>query len=83
MSAALHDGEPARPDTEQNAPRHGVPSPVLAFGAFVLGAAVLLLTITSFLLASHPIMGAALIVAVPFVTVLMLALLQYFDRRDR
>lgn len=68
---------------KRDAQRHGAPSQVLSYGAFVLGVTIVAFIGLSFVTSSHAFMGAAVIVAVPFIAVLMLALMQYFDRRDR
>lgn len=63
--------------------RRGAPSQILAFGAFVLGIPAALLVILGSLASSNALVGAGVIIAVPFVAVLMITLLQYFDRSDR
>lgn len=55
---------------------------VLGFGAFVLGAAVVVLMVVGCLVSSKACMGAAVIVGVPFMAVLVIAILRDLDARD-
>jgi hypothetical protein len=55
---------------------------VLGFGAFVLGAAVVALMVIGCLASSKACMGAAVILGVPFMAVVVIAILRDLDARD-